>query len=96
MKRKLVFGMLAIGLSPFLMNLCSCMVVILINNGLKNHGGDMAIGAFGIVNRISFLFIMIIMGSTKACNLLQVIITEPVNSTGSLKYSVIRLDVPSE
>ncbi len=51
MKRKLVFGMLAIGLSPFL-----------INNGLKNHGGDMAIGAFGIVNRISFLFIMIIMG----------------------------------
>ena len=62
MKRKLVFGMLAIGLSPFLMNLCSCMVVILINNGLKNHGGDMAIGAFGIVNRISFLFIMIIMG----------------------------------
>ena len=61
-KRKLVFGMLAIGLSPFLMNLCSCMVVILINNGLKNHGGDMAIGAFGIVNRISFLFIMIIMG----------------------------------
>ena len=62
MKRKLVFGMLAIGLSPFLMNLCSCMVVILINIRQKNHGGDMAIGAFGIVNRISFLFIMIIMG----------------------------------
>lgn len=61
-KRKIVLNMLAIGLAPFLMNLCSCLVVILINNGLKTYGGDLAIGAFGIVNRISFLFIMIIMG----------------------------------
>ena len=30
--------------------------------GLKEHGGDMAIGAYGIVNRVVFLFIMIIMG----------------------------------
>ena len=30
--------------------------------GLKEHGGDMAIGAYGIVNRIVFLFVMIIMG----------------------------------
>ena len=28
----------------------------------KEHGGDMAIGAYGIVNRIAFLFVMIIMG----------------------------------
>ena len=38
------------------------MIVILINRGLKEHGGDMAIGAYGIVNRIAFLFVMIIMG----------------------------------
>lgn len=44
------------------MNLCSCLIVILINRGLKEHGGDMAIGAYGIVNRIAFLFVMIIMG----------------------------------
>ena len=49
-------------MSPFLMNLCACLVVILINRGLKAHGGDMAIGAYGIVNRIVFLFIMIVMG----------------------------------
>ena len=49
-------------MSPFLMNLCACLIVILINRGLKEHGGDMAIGAYGIVNRIIFLFIMIIMG----------------------------------
>lgn len=62
LKRKIVLPMLAIGMAPFLMNLCSCFVVILINNGLKKYGGDFAIGAFGIVNRIAFLFVMIIMG----------------------------------
>lgn len=61
-KRHIVWGMLAIGLSPFLMNICSCLVVMLVNNGLKNHGGDMYIGAYGIINRIVFLFIMIVMG----------------------------------
>lgn len=61
-KWHIVGGMLAIGLSPFLMNLCSCLVILLINNGLKDHGGDMYIGAYGIINRIVFLFIMIVMG----------------------------------
>jgi putative MATE family efflux protein len=62
LKAEFVRSMLAIGLSPFLMNLCACLIVLLINLGLKEHGGDMAIGAYGIVNRIIFLFVMIIMG----------------------------------
>ncbi len=62
LRGELVRAMLSIGLSPFLMNLCACMIVILINRGLQEHGGDMAIGAYGIVNRIAFLFVMIIMG----------------------------------
>ena len=33
-----------------------------INKGLKLYDGDLAIGAFGIVNRIVFLFVMIVMG----------------------------------
>ncbi len=50
-------------MSPFLMNMASCFIVILINQGLKKeHGGDLAIGAFGIVNRIVFVFIMIVLG----------------------------------
>ena len=36
--------------------------LILINQGLQHHGGDLAIGAFGIVNRLVFLFVMIVMG----------------------------------
>jgi len=62
LKKKIVLDSLAIGLSPFLMNLASTFVVILINLGLKEHGGDLAIGAYGIVNRIIFLFVMIVMG----------------------------------
>ncbi len=62
LQRKIVQASLAIGLSPFLMNLASCFIVILINNGLKRYGGDLAIGAFGIVNRIIFLFAMVVMG----------------------------------
>ena len=62
LRKEVVKVILYIGMSPFLMNLCSCLIVILINRGLKEHGGDMAIGAYGIVNRIIFLFVMIIMG----------------------------------
>lgn len=62
LRKELVLSMFGIGLSPFLMNLCSSLIIILINRGLKEYGGDMAIGAYGIVNRIVFLFIMIIMG----------------------------------
>lgn len=62
LRGEIVRGILSIGLSPFLMNFCSCLIVILINRGLKEHGGDMAIGAYGIVNRIAFLFVMIILG----------------------------------
>ncbi len=53
---------LAIGMGPFLMNLASCIVVLFINQQLVKWGGDLALGAYGIVNRISFLFVMIIMG----------------------------------
>ena len=62
LKRKIVFDSLAIGMSPFLMNLAACLIVILINQGLKKYGGDLAIGAFGIVNRLVFIVVMIVMG----------------------------------
>ena len=53
---------LAIGLSPFLMNSCACLVVLICNNRLLQYGGDMAIGAYGIVNRVVFLFATIVFG----------------------------------
>lgn len=62
LKRRIVVDSLAIGLSPFLMNTAACFIVILINQGLKRHGGDLAIGAYGIVNRLGFIVVMIVMG----------------------------------
>lgn len=62
LKRDLVNGIISIGLSPFLMNVCACLIVILINRGLKEYGGDLAIGAYGIVNRLGMLFILIVFG----------------------------------
>ena len=53
---------LAIGMGPFLMNLASCIVILFINQQLVKWGGDLALGAYGIVNSISFLFVMVIMG----------------------------------
>ena len=62
LKSRIVHNILKIGMSPFLMQLCACVVVILINKGLQTHGGDIAIAAYGIINGITFLFLMIVMG----------------------------------
>ena len=62
LRSHIVGGILSIGLSPFLMNACSCLVVLLINRGMVEYGGDLAVGAYGIVNRILFIFAMIVMG----------------------------------
>ena len=63
MKRRIVESIFAIGMSPFLMNVCACAIVIIINNSLQNYGGDMAIGAYGIINRLLTLYVMIVLGS---------------------------------
>ena len=62
---KIVKNMIAIGLSPFCMNVASCFIVIFINQGLKEYDGDLAIGAYGIVNRLMFICVMIVMGITQ-------------------------------
>ncbi len=58
----------AIGLSPFLMNCCACLVVIFINKSLlatAGADGNIAVGAFGILNRTSMFFVMIVFGVTQ-------------------------------
>ncbi len=53
---------LAIGMGPFLMNAAACLVTLFINQQLREHSGDLGIGAYGICNRFAFMFIMICMG----------------------------------
>ena len=62
MERAITTQIFAIGLSPFLMNLAHCLVVVIVNNQLKNYGGDMAIAAYGVINSFTFVFAMIVMG----------------------------------
>ena len=62
LKARIVKDVISIGMAPFFMNSAACLIVILINQGLQHHGGDLAIGAYGIVNRVSFVFVMIVLG----------------------------------
>ena len=66
LKSYIVREVLTIGLSPCLMNLASCFVVIFINRGLLQYGGDYAVGAYGIVHKMTFIFVMIVMGFQQA------------------------------
>ena len=58
----IIKNIFAIGISPFSMNACSCIIVIFINTALVKYGGDLAVGAYGIANRIAFIFFMVVMG----------------------------------
>ncbi len=62
LKSHIVRGILYIGVAPLLMNLCASLVVIIINKSLQSYGGDMAVGAYGIFNRVAMFFVMIIFG----------------------------------
>ena len=62
LKRRLVKNIVSVGISPFLMNLCACLVIIFINNQLVRYGGDLSVGSYGIASAVSTMFVMIVMG----------------------------------
>ena len=62
LKQRLVTSIIAIGISPFLMNVTSCIIVIIMNNQFVRYGGDMAVGAYSIANSVVMMFFMFVMG----------------------------------
>ena len=62
LKADLVRNIIAIGISPFLMNVTSCVIVIFMNNQFVRYGGDMAVGAYSIANSVAMVFFMFVMG----------------------------------
>ena len=60
--RAIVKDIVSIGISPFSMQLTGCVVAIFMNNALMTYGGDLAVGAYSIANRLGFIFFMVIMG----------------------------------
>ena len=59
---EIIKNIIGIGMAPFAIHVCACVVVIVVNNVLQEYGGDNALAAYGIVNSIAFVFIMIVMG----------------------------------
>ncbi len=66
LRSKIIAGIVSIGMAPCLVNLCASVVVILINQQLKSHGGDLYIGAYGIVNRVAIVFVWVVFGLNQA------------------------------
>ena len=62
LKQRLVMSIIGIGISPFLMNVTSCVIVIIMNNQFVRYGGDMAVGAYSIANSVVMMFFMFVMG----------------------------------
>ena len=62
LKKQLVEHIIAIGVSPFLMNVCACIIVIFMNNQFVRYGGDLSVGAYGIANGIAMVFVMFVIG----------------------------------
>lgn len=61
----IIGSVFSIGVAPFLIHCCACLIAILMNWQLGQYGGDLAIGAFGIINSIISLLIMIMFGFTQ-------------------------------
>lgn len=49
---------MAIGVSPFFIQIAGSLVAAIFNNSLRHYGGDLAIGAYVIINSISTIFYM--------------------------------------
>ncbi|MBU3100481.1 MULTISPECIES: MATE family efflux transporter [Clostridium] len=62
LNKYIVNDIFAIGVAPFSMQIASSLVAILYNKGLLIYGGDLAVAAMGILNSISMLIFMPIVG----------------------------------
>lgn len=62
LRLNLVRNIIGIGISPFLMNVCACIIVIFMNNQFVKYGGDLTVGSYGIANGIGVVFVMFVMG----------------------------------
>lgn len=62
LERRIMGESLLIGLPPFLINLCACLVAIVVTRSMAEYGGDLAVGAFGICNRLVLFVVMVVIG----------------------------------
>ncbi|MFA7137827.1 MAG: MATE family efflux transporter [Bacteroidales bacterium] len=63
---RIVKYIIAIGISPFSMQVASSAVQAILNTRLITYGGDLAVSAIGIINSISMLVVMSVVSITMA------------------------------
>ena len=82
---RIVRDIISMGASNFIVNLCTCLVTIVVNWKLVAHGGDYAVGAFGIVNSILMCAVMVVLGLTQGM--------QPIAgfNYGACRFSRVRL-----
>jgi putative MATE family efflux protein len=61
-EKDILIAIVSIGLSPFFMQVAASGVAVLMNTSLKNYGGDLAIGAYGILMSLLMLITMFVIG----------------------------------
>ncbi len=61
-EKDILIAIVSIGLSPFFMQVAASGVAVLMNTSLKNYGGDLAIGAYGILVSLIMLITMFVIG----------------------------------
>ncbi len=61
-EKKIISESLLVGLPQFLINLCACLVAAMMTRSLTTYGGDVAVGAFGICNRLVLFIVMVTIG----------------------------------
>lgn len=62
LNKSIVRAIVSIGLSPFFMQVAASGVAVLLNTSLLRHGGDLAVGAYGILNSMTLLIVMVVVG----------------------------------
>lgn len=61
----IVRRVLGIGLPPCLLNIGACVIVVVFNQLFLAYDGPMGVGAYGVVNRVLFFFVMVVLGITQ-------------------------------
>lgn len=62
LKGYIVKNIMSIGLAPFIVNTSAGFVALIMNSKLQKYGGDLAIGAFGVINTYLVFLVMILLG----------------------------------
>ena len=62
LQKEIVKEILEIGASPFSMQMAAGLITVTFNKSLAKYGGDLAIGAFSLINSINMLIMMPVFG----------------------------------